>query len=464
MASELVNIPAERAPARPDTAAPSALVLREVARALADGLLLPLHAMGQVLGQRSRLARVRAALETSATLAPEARELQLPAREVRIFVSCAEASGETHAVNFVQALRAILGERGAPQVSLTGLGGARLARAGVRTLGDPVAQARMGFGGVLGALPFYLGLVRDAARELSSGKLDLFVGVDSPALNVPLAHIAKRCGVPTVQYITPQYWAWAPWRVRGYGAAVDHSLSILPFEPAWFAEQGLAVEHVGHPLLDELDRARPCATAAPSAGPVVAVLPGSRRSVIARNLPHMLAALVPLLAADSTWRVRVSVSAPEQRALVAACLKASGLPAQRVEASEDLAATLDGTQAAVSVSGTILIHLLRRRLPAVVLYRLENRLQAWIGRRFLTVPYFSSVNLLAGREVYPEFSFAARQAPEGFRAAVARLLGDPLWRRQCAEELERAAERLGPPGASRRAALAALARIAAPTP
>lgn len=433
---------------------PGALVAREVARSLGDGLLLPLRACGQFLEHDARLDQVRHALSTRAPLAPDDRELVLPARPLRIFLSCAEASGETHALNLVVALRAVLAEQGAPEPELLGLGGKRLATAGVRTLGDPVAQARMGFGGVLGALPFYLGLVRDAAAAHAEGTIDIFVGVDSPALNVPLAHVARSCGATTVQYITPQLWGWAPWRVGGFRQAVDRALTILPFEADWFSAHGVEVEHVGHPLLDALDPAPPVSPP----GHSLAILPGSRASVIERNLPLMLRCAAPHLEAEG-WSARISCSDPRHRARIDALLGEAELHRDRFEVVDGLEAALDGAGAALSVSGTVLIHLLQRRLPAVVVYRLEGALQAWMGRHFLTVPHFSSVNLLAGRELYPEFSFAGQEPPAALGQAVERLLGDAPWRAACAAGLDLAAERLGPAGASRRAALSALSAL-----
>src|SRR5438874_10358663 len=108
--------------------------------------------------------------------------------------------------------------------------------------------------------------------------------------------IAQRYGVRTVHFVTPQYWAWAPWRVHAYARTVDRALSILPFEPAWFARRGVRVAHVGHPLLDELELSRSppdsmgTARAPTSGSPAreLVLLPGSRAGVIARNLPWML--------------------------------------------------------------------------------------------------------------------------------------------------------------------------------
>ncbi len=441
----------------------------ELLRALGNGLLLPLHALYHFFRQRTLLEESRDDLGSSPELVPDQLQLQLPGRPLRIFLSCAEASGETHACNLVWALQQALRELGAPAPRIVGLGGPRLAALDVRVLGDPVSEARMGFSGIVSALPFYLRLVTAAAEEFSGEPVDLFIGVDSPALNVPLSHMASRCGARTVQYITPQYWGWAPWRVAGFRRAVDLGLSILPFEPAWFARHRVPVAHVGHPLLDELGTRTPQLATPNDKAPILALLPGSRRSVIERNLPMMLQVIAPRLLADPSWRVVLCQSDTNHRELIEACLMSSQVDVSRVEFSTDLEATLGQAEAALSVSGTILLHLLEHRLPTVVIYVLETPLQVWLGRHFLTVPWFSSVNLLAGREVYPEFSFSGGQPPGALELAVGELLGDPNWRGQCRAQLEFARERLGPPGASRRAALAALGTLAptrttAPTP
>ncbi len=122
----------------------------------------------------------------------------------------------------------------------------------------------------------------------------------------------------------------------------------------------------------------------------------------------------------------------------------------------DLHGALARARLALSVSGTVLLDLLHHRLPAIVVYRLENARETWASRRFLTVPWFSSVNLLAGAEVYPEFCFHGDGPAAEIDAALDRAFTDDAWRRACADGLEVAAARLGPPGAAARAARQAL--------
>jgi lipid-A-disaccharide synthase len=434
------------------------LVAHELGRVVGAGLMLPWRALTQALKNKRLRSDFLLDLKSEPTLAPEQSELTLPERPLRIFICCAEASGENHALRLVRALRDALEESGAPPPEIFGLGGPRFKAEGVQTIGDPVSNARMGFAGVIEALPFYLGLLTASAQEFLAGDLDLFVGVDSPALNVPLAHMAKSCGLTTVQYITPQYWGWAPWRVNGFREAFDHGLSILPFEPAWFARHGVCAQHVGHPQLDAMQVLEPKAREANARRQLV-ILPGSRRSVIERNLPTMLECLGSALGQNGEWSARILQSNDAHKDLIESCMSRSGFALENLSLSLDLENELASADAALSVSGTILTHLLFHRVPCVVLYRLESSFQEWIGRNFLTVPYFSSVNLLAGSEVYPEHGFAQDSPTADYRACVDQLLTDSDWRAKCSDNLEAAARRLGPPGASHRAANACLAAI-----
>jgi lipid-A-disaccharide synthase len=383
-------------------------------------------------------------------------------RPLRILIACAEPSGELHAANLVGALRAAV-ERAsagaAPAPELVGLGGPRLAARGVRCIGDPVSRAAMGAEAARG-VRFYAGLLRDVAAELRAAPFDVAIPVDSPALFVPLGRIARAYGVPVVHFITPQYWGWAPWRAHGYRGAVDLALSILPFEPAWFEEAGVPVAHVGHPLLDALPDVKREPGAAAANEPTLAVLPGSRAGVVDRHLPWMLAIAAAARAAVPALSVVLPQARAEIAERIAGHVAAAGAGAWARPVAGELHATLERSTAALSVSGTVLLDLLHHRLPAVVLYRVGGPLRAALGRRLLTVPWFASVNLLAGRAVYPEFGFHGAGPRQEVERAVVRALTDEAWRAACEARLDEAARRLGPPGAVARAAGFALATAA----
>ncbi len=430
------------------------LVRAELRRAAFDLAALPFRAGGYLVHRDEERAALARALATTAAPAPVPTFQPPRDRALSIFVSCAEASGEIHAINAVHALHAALAEHGAPAPRLAGLGGARLAATGVDLVEDVVRDARMGIGGVVGALPRYLELLRRSVTRLERDAPDVLLAVDSPALHVPLGRMARALGVPVVHFVTPQYWGWAPWRVAHYSEAVDLALSILPFEPAWFAERGVRVAHVGHPLLDELAHVE---RGDPERGSDLALLPGSRAGVVRKNLAWMLRAVRPLVTSGRIPRVVIPCARPEIGDVVRAEIaRADAASFARVELG-DLHGTLRRARAAFSVSGTVLLDLLHHDLPTVVVYRLGSRFAAEGKAHFLTAPWFSSVNLLAGREVLPEFAFEGDGPIDSVRPRLAELRSDETARARCRAGRKTAHRRLGPPGATRRAAGHALA-------
>ena len=320
------------------------------------------------------------------------------------------------------------------------------------SIGDPGTRAAMGFDGVLATLPYYLGLLTDATRHFQTWQPDLVLPVDSPALHVPLGRLAKQSDCAVAHFVTPQYWGWAPWRVKSYTTAVDLGLSILPFEPLWYARHNVPTRHIGHPLLDEM-RALGVTERSelPTSGPLI-LLPGSRAGVVRRNLPWMLARVAELQArpAFADLKVHLAHSRTDLDGLFDELLAASPARVERVRGPlhEELARGC----AAFVVSGTVVLDLLPHRLPAVVLYRLKSRLQGWMREHLLSVPWFTSVNLLANREVHPEFGFHGDGPRAAVTAALARALDDKTWRTTNLAGQNLAAERCGAPGAVERAA------------
>ena len=426
---------------------------------------MPFHAAGYLATRRRAEAELlRDVVDAPATRFDDARvpgaslaldraapvRAEDSARSLSFFVSCAERSGETHAVTLVHALRAEAAERGLPAPRFVGLGGPRLADAGVELLARPVERAVMGLSGVMGSLSYYVRMLEDCAERFRVDPPDLIVPVDSPALHVPLARLGRRYGIRSVHFVAPQYWGWAPWRTPGYAATFERALTILPFERAWFERHGVRATHVGHPLLDHL---RDVPVTRPSAGARgIAVLCGSRAIVIERNLPWMLARFTT--AYDALGRPEIALLHDDegQRARLERLVAEHGRGLDARVAIGGLHAELARARTAFTVSGTVLLDVLHHRLPAIVLYRLGSRREEWIGRAFVTAPWFSVTNLLAGEELLPEFGFAGEGPTLEVERALVRAHRDEAWRATCLAGLDRAAERLGPPGAASRAA------------
>ena len=427
-------------------------IASELFRALGDLALLPPRLTQQVLQQSARCRELEQLLGATPELQDSpADPARLPERPLRFFLSAAEDSGEIHAANLARALQAECAELGLPAPKLNGFGGDRMLNVGVELLARPVDRAAMGIGAALRGLSYYAELLNTAKASFKDGAIDVFAPVDSPALHVPLARIAKKHATPTVHFVAPQYWGWAPWRVSGYAKAVDTALTILPFEPAWFAKTGVNTEHVGHPLLDALTEI-PTTKPSDDASDLV-LLPGSRASVIDRNLPWMLERVAPLVKDGA--RVVVLQDSSRHGGRVRNHILNSELNAQVEVRTRDLHVHLAKARTAFSVSGTVLLDLLHHRLPTVVIYRLESGL-AWLRPRLLNTPYFSSTNLLSGRELIPEFGFTGSGPTSAVEAALKTAHSDEDWRKECITGLDEAARCLGPAGATRRAARALL--------
>jgi lipid-A-disaccharide synthase len=427
---------------------PPAAVRRELVRALAGVVSTPFRVLGFVV-RRGHLRRELAGDLNHPASISSPPPFHPTGRQPRVFLSCAEPSGELHALNFLRELRALT-----PGAVVEGLGSSRLAAEHMTILDDPVQRATMGFRGVAGALPYYIGLLEQCAGYFRSEAPDVAVLIDSPALHVPLGRIARQYGVPVLHFVTPQHWAWAPWRAASYARAVTRALTILPFEPSWFERRGVPVAHVGHPLLDEL--ARVPAARAPDSSSTIAVLPGSRASVIDLNLPWMLSVLAALRQRMPGTDVVILQAGDRHRARIDARIAEAGAGSWTRVETGDLHGSLARARVAISVSGTVLLDVLHHRLPTVCIYRVGSWPGVLMYRHALLTPWFASVNLLAGREIVPEFCFQGRGPFDEVVAALQRLFLDGDARREAIKGLELAAERLGPPGACRRAALHAL--------
>lgn len=362
-----------------------------------------------------------------------------------VFVSCGEPSGDEHAAALVTALRGL-----APDVAVEGVGGPKLAAAGAQLLARIEELTVIGFVEVARKIPAHLRLLRAIERRLARGDVKLIVLVDYPGFHLRVAAAAHRLGVPVFYYIAPQLWAWREGRVRQMARTVSRLAVILPFEEEFFRQRGVPATFVGHPLLDrpplQGDRGTLKAALGLDPGrPLLGLFPGSRTQETARLWPIFRDAARQVLR-----------SRPDVQCLVAATgggdyPDAAGVRIVPGRAVECFAAA----DAALCKSGTTTLEAALALTPQVVAYRL-NALSYRLARRLVKVPWIGLVNLVAGRQIAPEF-VQADARPDRLAQAVLPLL-DPASpeRRSQLEGLAEVRRRLGGPGAAGRAA--ALAR------
>ena len=164
----------------------------------------------------------------------------------RVFITVAEVSGDKHAAQLIRELRAL-----DPSLIIEGIGGPEMAAAGACIHRNTVTKAAMGWRGILRAGEVYR-ILRWTRRYFDNNRPDLWIGVDSPSMNFHFARAAHGRGIPTLQYVAPQLWAWAKWRMKKLRRWVDQVACILPFEEEFFRNYGVNATFVGHPLFDEL--------------------------------------------------------------------------------------------------------------------------------------------------------------------------------------------------------------------
>ncbi len=368
----------------------------------------------------------------------------------RVMLSCGEPSGDLYAGALVREIR-----RSSPGADVFGLGGRQLAAAGGRLVADYAGLAATGLTEALSVLPHTWRTFRRLVRAARAERPDVFVAIDFPEVNFRLGAAVSRLGIPVVYYIGPQAWAWRSGRFRTMRRFVTRALVIFPFETPLYREAGIPVSFVGHPLLDLAPGAAGRETfrrehALEAKAPVVALLPGSRPNELRLILPDMAAAARRIR--DSIPSVQFVVARapglPEPLFEPLAALRRTGAPPRVVESQTD--AVLAAADVVITASGTATIQTAIHECPMVVVYRL-SRLTYWMARRFIKVSAFGMVNLVAGRTIVPEYAQAAF-TPAVVADDAVRFLSDEAHAARTRQALREVREKLGGPGASRRAA------------
>ncbi len=316
---------------------------------------------------------------------------------MKILISAGEASGDRYAAGLVRALRARL-----PQASFFGCGGPCLREAGVEAVVRSEELAVVGLFEVLRHIPRIHGLYRRLDATAREVRPDLAILTDAPDFHLRLAARLRRIGVPVVYYVAPQVWAWRSWRIRQIRRLIDQLLVIFPFEKEYFRERGVDAEFVGHPLRDLVRIETPREVffeqhALDATEPLVALLPGSRKGEAIRHFPALQDA-VARMAAEGVRQFVLPVAPTTGREFVARHWQ--GPPVRFLE--NQTADGLGHADVALVASGTATIETAILGTPMVTFYKL-----AWpsyqLARHLVDVPFYSMVNILAGKPIIPEF-------------------------------------------------------------
>jgi lipid-A-disaccharide synthase len=323
---------------------------------------------------------------------------------LRVGIVAGELSGDLLGAALITAIRAQV-----PNAQFFGVAGPKMSAAGCEAWATTDQLSVMGLAEVIRHIPRLLKLRTSLVERFRAARPHVFVGIDYQEFNLGLAKRLKREGFKTVQYVSPQVWAWRQGRVKTIGEACDLILCLLPFETDFYTRHGVRAVFVGHPLADqiplEVDReaARRALDIHPTAL-VVALLPGSRLSEVERLAVDFATAAawiaqrrpeVSFVAPMASPRVRQSFERKIAEVPNAPTIRIINGQAQRVLAAVD---------AAIVASGTATLETLLSRTPMVVAYRFAA-FTAFVlrGLGLIKVQFFSQPNLLAGRRLVPEF-------------------------------------------------------------
>jgi lipid-A-disaccharide synthase len=363
-------------------------------------------------------------------------------RPPEVMIVAGEPSGDMHAAAMVRELH-----RMRPELHLMGVGGVKLADAGVELLERAERIAVVGFVEVVKHLPILRRLMHALTARLDTGRVKLVVLIDYPGFNMRVAREAKRRGIPVLYYITPQVWAWHKSRVTELRQTVTQAAVILPFEERLLRDAGITATFVGSPLIDATQtlpsqvEAR-AALQLDAARPVLALFPGSRAGELRRHLADFVATARAVEA--RTPDLQVVVSAPP-----GVVIDAAVCPYRVVRDQSHL--VFRAATAAMCKSGTTTLEAALCGCPMVVAYRTSAMTYA-IARRLVTLPHISLVNIVAERRVVPEFIQHDLRADVVAPVLSSLLDTTSADRRVMLDGLAEVRRRMGEPGAAVRVA------------
>ncbi len=375
-----------------------------------------------------------------------------------IFLSCGEASGERYGADLVSALHAL-----DPDLKISALGGRHVEMAGAELVHSSAELGVMGFAEVMRAWPAIRRARRAVAAFLKQESVDLVVPVDFPGFNSWVAGTAHALHVPVFWLIAPQLWAWGGWRARSLRAKIDRLGTILPFEGPFFQERGFRVFPMGHPLLDayargfpfmESHRRREVVFNDRTLPVTVGLIPGSRRQELRQLLP-ILKVTTQALSGYLGHRplkflasVAPGISGREVAQAFDGQVEVSTSPLPEILPRMDLALVCSGTASLEAALAGV---------PHEIIYR-TGRLDYFLARRLVRVPYIGLSNLILDRRVVREH-IQGQVTPLPLASSLQRWISRPEERASFRSDVEKIRELCGPPGVWPRTAAALLELI-----
>ncbi|MCB6177484.1 lipid-A-disaccharide synthase [Rhodobacter sp. Har01] len=325
---------------------------------------------------------------------------------MKLFLIAGEPSGDRLGAALMAGLKEL-----APDVRFEGIGGPAMQAEGLASL---FPMEELSVMGLVEVLPKYLPLkrrIRQAAEAALEADPAALITIDSPDFCLRVAKIVKaaRPGLKTIHYVAPSVWAWRPGRAGQMARVIDHVLALLPFEPPYMTAAGMSCDFVGHPVTAEPVASPADALAfrkahgiAPEA-PLVAALPGSRRSEVTRLIAPFGATLARVAARHPDLRVVLPTPPHLSQHVTQATRDWPGAPVILTAPDVPIrTAAFAAADAALAASGTVSLELAAQGCPMVIAYDMAP-LTLWLMRRMARVDTVTLVNLVSDSRSVPEF-------------------------------------------------------------
>ena len=334
-----------------------------------------------------------------------------------------------------------------PEAQIAGLGGDRMEASGCKLYRHIRHMAFMGFAAVINHWRDVQDNFRIAREALMNEQPDVLILIDYPSFNLRMAAFCKQHLPQTkiIYYIPPKVWAWKRRRVHQIARLCDEVLGIFPFEPAFYAQYGYACRYVGNPTAEELMSRKKKDRFAQREKHTIAILPGSRPSEITNCLPRMLEAARRF----PEYEIVVCAAPNIENAFYAPYLSANET------LTRDTYGAVQQASAAVVNSGTATLETALLGCPQVAVYHLACSkligLIRWAQPLLFSIPYFTLVNIIAGKQVIKE-CIADGFTTENVTAELSRLLSDEAYKKEMLASYEHLIQLLGSQPASVKAA------------
>jgi lipid-A-disaccharide synthase len=370
----------------------------------------------------------------------------------RLYFVAGEASGDEHGAALMRSLRDL-----APDAELQGRGGPQMKAIAGETFTDWIGDAAVvGLWEVVKHYGYFREQFARTLNEIDGAKPDAVILIDYPGFNLRLARTLRRRSpqIKIIYYISPQVWAWNRGRIRQMARYLDLMLCIFPFEAELYNLSGLRTIFVGHPMIENLARRQTGEARDPY---LIGLFPGSRSREVKKIFPVMLRAIAELIARQPATRFEVAAASETLAGDIQSLLARSPLQERALVVTGDSSGTMQRAFAGMVASGTATLEAAYFRLPFVLVYKVSWPTY-FAARLLMRTPFLGMPNVLAGREIVPEF-LQHEARPKEIAASVLQLVSNPDIRQQMIAEFDRVIEKLGETGASAKAARAILAEL-----